>query len=386
MPPRRTRQPEYAGATGARESLERRWFRQFRAAPEFAALVTGQQLPGEPRHRWLPYKQGFAPGLVRQFLSELKQQNPNADGPVLDPFSGSGTTQIECARQGVPSLGVEALPVLTFVGQQKAAADFHPIPNVGPSAEVHEFAAHFIDPLHRAALICAVARRHTSDGRPLQNAPALRAVLLDVLREVRADLQESLAAPVDIQCGDARHLRHIASQSVSGILTSPPYLSRHDYTRITRPLEDVYRHWYAGGSLPAQRQRQVRAHPQAYRQQWQHPMPAAVDEACVALEQARQAKLAGIVRSYFQDTYAALCEMSRVLRPAGMVWLIIGGARLKDVYVPSDLILAELATTIGFRVTELRVARRLTDVGRKLGGLHNIAPRESILVIERRPG
>ena len=63
--------------------------------------------------------------------------------------------------------------------------------------------------------------------------------------------------------------------------------------------------------------------------------------------------------------------------------MIIGGARLKGVYIPSDLILAECASTFGFAVRSVRVARNLIDAGRKLGRLTNVGPREVLLVLRR---
>jgi len=53
------------------------------------------------------------------------------------------------------------------------------------------------------------------------------------------------------------------------------------------------------------------------------------------------------------------------------------------VYVPSDLIVAEIAERIGFQVEAIRVARDLVGAARKFGRLGHIAPRESLLVMHR---
>jgi len=38
---------------------------------------------------------------------------------VLDPFCGTGTTVVECKKQGIPSVGVEVNPVAPFAGAVK---------------------------------------------------------------------------------------------------------------------------------------------------------------------------------------------------------------------------------------------------------------------------
>src|SRR3990172_12751891 len=101
--------------TEAREALERRWRDRLIVEPKLATLVTAEGARREPFHRWLPYKQGFSPGLVRQFLGENQRtQKEWASHPVLDPFSGSGTCVVECAKYGVCAVGCEAIAALVF--------------------------------------------------------------------------------------------------------------------------------------------------------------------------------------------------------------------------------------------------------------------------------
>ncbi len=409
----------HAGAT-QREALERRWFRRLVDRPDLATLVTGESLSDEPLHRWFAYKQAFAPGLVRLFLREAAAQStlprsaaspggresraaaaaPPARAPapaLLDPFAGSGTAAIECARAGVDAIGVEALPSLAFLASARSAAGVPDLPDLSGCEAPVDFAARLQEPIHRAALLCAVSRRHSSDGKPLADAPPLSRALADVVAMMRADLRSPLPMPVRVVPGDARELAGIADSTIGGILTSPPYLSRHDYTRITRPIEELFAFWdrpaaRAGVQTPAPQDRQaaarrdaqVRAHPRAYARPWQSTPHPAVTESCAALQDAGERKLAGVTRSYFEDMTAALRQFARVLLPGGPCWIVIGGARLKDVYVPADLILAEMAADAGLDVLELRVARRLIPSGRKLGTLGDVAPRETLLLLRRR--
>ena len=374
-------------ATEAREAVERKWFGQIVRDDGLAPLVTGEQLGGEPFHRWVPMRQAFAPELVRRFLGEADglELGPRKP-PLLDPFAGSGTFVLECVRQGVEARGVEALESLVFRARARGAREIGDLPDLAGGESWEQVAQRLEEPIHRAALICAAARRYTSEGKLNRDAPSLGEVLAEVVDMMGEDLRQPLAMEPQVDRGDARDLDGMADASVGGVLTSPPYLSRHDYTRATRPHEMVYRYWYAGRDLGQRREDQVRAHPKAYARQWTARMPPAVTEACRALVLVGQGKLAGVVRSYFEDMFAALAECSRVLAEGRPCWVVVGGARLKNVYVPSDTILADVAKTCGFTVAGIRVARRLIPAGRKFGGLSDVSPRESILVLRKEPG
>lgn len=389
---RPTREP-----TDAREALERRWRQRLVPTPQLAELFTGEQNRREPYHRWLAYRQAFAPRLVRLFLAQAERlpgrtpgaAAPGAAPPLLDPFAGSGTFPIECARQDVPAIGVEALPALCFLAGACSAPDAPPLPPdvLDDAGDWRAIADRLTHPLHRAALMIAVARRHDSDGRPLREPPPLPQALRDAFAWIQADRRTALPRPVDVRQGDARTLDGIADESIGGLLTSPPYLSRHDYTRLTRPLQDLYARWHPAADpapdLALLRGRQLRAHPRAHATPWRRDMPPAVREAVDALREAGEPRLAGVVRSYFEDLFAALAAAARVLQPGRPCWVVIGGARLRDVYVPSDLVLAEHAAAAGFELRQVRAARRLIPTGRKLGRLEDVSPRESLLILRR---
>ncbi|MFQ5491172.1 MAG: hypothetical protein ACE5GE_10655 [Phycisphaerae bacterium] len=370
--------------TFARETLERRWYRRTEFVDALAPLVTATGRAEEPFHRWLPFKLAFSPELVRRFLSQhalaADQKQP---APLLDPFCGAGTFVIECARQGVPTRGIEASEALVYVARSTGADGWPDPPDLSDCPTWQDAAQRLTQPIHRCALICAVTRQHAGDGHLNKSAPPLLDVWSDVLQMMNDDLRQPLPIKPDVIPGDGRQLSDIPDASIRGILTSPPYLSRHDYTRVTRPAETVYRYWHLGRALHERRDDQIRAHPRAYARDWSGRPHPAVAEACEALLAVDQPKLAGVVRSYFEDLNQALAQCHRVLAPGAPFWMVIGGARFKDIYVPSDTILADLAETIGLTVHSIRVARRLTPGGRKLGSLPNVAPRESILVMHK---
>lgn len=58
-----------------------------------------------PVHDWYRFVLSFPPHLVRHYLADF---GVDASQYVLDPFCGTGTTLVECKKQGIPSIGIEA--------------------------------------------------------------------------------------------------------------------------------------------------------------------------------------------------------------------------------------------------------------------------------------
>ncbi|HOZ46793.1 MAG TPA: DNA methyltransferase [Candidatus Hydrogenedentes bacterium] len=74
-------------------------------------------------HRWYRFVLSFPPHLVRQYIERLAVPQ---GGVVLDPFCGTGTTVVECKKLGIPSVGLEALPMAHFASVVKT--DWTPDP------------------------------------------------------------------------------------------------------------------------------------------------------------------------------------------------------------------------------------------------------------------
>ena len=77
-----------------------------------------------PAHDWYRFVLSFPPHLVRDYVQRFGL------GPrsrVLDPFCGTGTTLVEAKKLGVPSYGVEAVPVSRLAASTKV--DWTPDPD-----------------------------------------------------------------------------------------------------------------------------------------------------------------------------------------------------------------------------------------------------------------
>ncbi|QYX32805.1 DNA methyltransferase [Sphaerospermopsis torques-reginae] len=69
----------------------------------------------ESVHRWYRLTPSYSPSLVRYFIELF---NITKDDFVVDPFSGRGTTVIECQKHGIKALGIEINPLLQQVGNK----------------------------------------------------------------------------------------------------------------------------------------------------------------------------------------------------------------------------------------------------------------------------
>ncbi len=69
----------------------------------------------ESVHRWYRLTPSYSPGLVRFLIKEFQITREHF---VLDPFSGRGTTSIECQKRGIKALGIEINPLLQQVGSK----------------------------------------------------------------------------------------------------------------------------------------------------------------------------------------------------------------------------------------------------------------------------
>lgn len=67
-------------------------------------------------HDWYRFVLSFPPHLVRHYLERF---GATARHRVLDPFCGTGTTLVECKKQKVASVGIEANPMACFASSVK---------------------------------------------------------------------------------------------------------------------------------------------------------------------------------------------------------------------------------------------------------------------------
>lgn len=385
-----------------------------------ASWLTPRPSREAPIHRWFVFPHSYAPELVDWLLASMMLPPRSV---VLDPFCGAGTTLVAAQRSGFESIGVDLLPLATLVSRAKtcrptrralrdaarrsiaAARRAHPAAPPGPvldraftPAVYGRLAAAF----HAAGrgtagecvqvAILSISRRFSrlvADGGWLRQAqrelpptrvPEELARATDVMI---GDLNAEAASPSTVIQDDARKLP-LPDASVHGVITSPPYPNRHDYTRVF--AVELELGFQLGDRVKALRYKSMRSHPEAR---------AAGSEACFDEPRSLSAQIAEVaerhpdpricrmLRGYFGDLHDVLGELHRVLVRHGQAALVVGNAQYCGVSIPVDDHLAEIATMVGFAVDDVRAVRIRGNSAQQMAAHGRRPSRESVVLLRR---
>jgi hypothetical protein len=235
-----------------------------------------------PVHRWFRYSAGFAAQWVEQVLAEWGIRQPQR---VLDPFVGSGTVPVVCDGLGIPSLGVEAHPVVSRICKAKllwatpperladfaadvlkqaqrrkaSTGDYPPLiersydPDILASLDAlksswlqvqDKSAQSELVWLALTAILRPTSKAGTAQWQYILPNKTKKRVLapLAAFRQqigiIEADLRwmqtRAAESRAQIIAGDARTLAEDVSHKVDAVITSPPYANNFDYADALR--------------------------------------------------------------------------------------------------------------------------------------------------------
>jgi DNA methylase len=248
-------------------------------------------------HDWYRFVLSYPPHLVQHYL---KKFGSDRNSRILDPFCGTGTTVVECKKQGIPTVGVEANPMAGFAGSTKLNWQVDPDQLLASAHQIAEAADAVISeekplrilsadsekillkhakdktssisplPLHKTLILLEQIDRASHPDCRSHHRLALAKAIVSVignlnfgpevgvtkakpdapvleswLKEVGAIaadltvLQPMQSSPAKVCHGDARQILQLLEPgSIDAVITSPPYPNEKDYTRTTR-LESV---------------------------------------------------------------------------------------------------------------------------------------------------
>ncbi len=302
----------------------------------------------------LPWRGQFTPGLAELMFATY---DPGT-GAVLDPFAGSGTTLLEAARRGRPSVGVEINPAAVELARVVSLAACAPDVRAGRLRD----AAKFLDGdvANESALLEGIRERPeladiltpTLLLAMRNGSSATRERIEAAFRVVRdaAALLPGAEVPTRLVLGDARSTP-VEDASVGFVLTSPPYINVFNYHQNYRPAVE---------RLGYDALRGARAELGANRKH-------------------RQNRFLTVVQ-YAQDMLLVIAELARVVAPGGRVVIVVGReSRVRGVAFPNaELIGAAFELDGRFEFARWHERSFVSRFGETIY--------EDVLVLERRTG
>lgn len=363
-----------------------------------------------PIHRWYPFIEGYSAELVDQILRVHKDPGTG----VFDPFGGSGTTALTAALAARDSYFCEVNPYLAWVALTKVKhareafaspslgflfellrlldspepllpAKPHPLLVVDQSRrffpdgvavdvvgllswierEVPEPACHLARLAVATSLIPSSNMIRRTDLRrrfPGDPPPApFRRIVKDRLLSILEDVQRAgwMLGGVTQQVGTDVRALGTTKEPFGLIITSPPYLNGTNYCRNTKlellalgfiPSEDdlggLRAHSITAGINNVSGRRGVPAR--------LDPVEAyATQVESVAYDQ----RIPAMIRGYFSDMKVALERIRANATREARFFLDIGDSRFAGVHIPTDELLAEIASSVGWRHVSTRLLR-----------------------------
>lgn len=254
---------------------------------------------GYPFHDWYNFVLGYTPMFPEYMLS---RENITVDDYVLDPFNGSGTTQLVCKLKGIPSYGIDANDFMVFAATQKLNWTIDPKKISDYKLDIINLFSKKVQAikwtdLEKIKELADCGRPQALDGRYISDKPLVKVLILrEVISDLKlsdeyhdlfmfavsailvsisnvkygpgfgvgkikedADVLKAFENKVDLiikdllsvsdsqkktpsiaLLGDSRHLsEYVEPNSIKLMITSPPYPGDHEYTKYSK-LELIF--------------------------------------------------------------------------------------------------------------------------------------------------
>lgn len=415
----------------AREALERRYRNLMKEALHWSPLVSYIGNKQVPLLRLYRFKEAFSLTLALELVQRFRL---TPDDLLLDPFCGMGTTLFAGMIRGVPSIGIDRLPVAAFIAQTipkffqlrqgslletfhalKAkvqtlepapVADDVPIMKIAfehetlmalrrwktalqllesPLREVFQFLLMSI--LEPCSFMSNDGQflRWKRNKQPLPPEVALERKVIEAeqdllcVRQLFGEPKQDAIPQVFL--GDARELgKGFLKRLPSAVITSPPYPNRYDYTR-SYSLELCFFFVRNFEELKAVRFSLLRSHIESKTNDCEQPPHPAVTEVLQALQgkPLNNPRIPVMLLAYFVDMERVIRGLAEVCASGASVAMVVDNVRFEGEIVPTDLILCDIAARYGFETDEIVVARYKGNSSQQMGRYGRLPVRESVL-------
>lgn len=362
-----------------------------------------------PIHRWHAYKEGFSPSFVKEFI--LKYSTSEED-VVLDPYGGVGTTVLSANELNRYGISLDVSPLGNFASEVKNAAytvedlallrstllhfseleDFDGSDNYAISPTVVGYFSHitysaiikvknFIETLdnikvHNIFLLSLMSllesvSTHKKNGNGVKRkihepSPTtfseLRELLVGKIKVVISDIEGKTFTSKNTIVKGSCLSNYTLTKKADIVITSPPYANCFDYSKVY--LVEL---WMSGFFKTKEDQRKFRENSMIshVHYQWKRHTEIAIpviDEVIVPLLQSKELwsnKIPQMITGYFRDLYTCLKNLTNNINDGAVLGFVVGNPTYAGVVVATDMILADIATMLGYTCLGIQIYRRV---------------------------
>lgn len=367
-----------------------------------------------PFQRWYRYKEGFSMQFIEKITEEYGDSKTKT---LLDPFSGSGTTVLTANKMGYRGIGFEVNPFSYFLmdvkqrnysGEevtlfeeeykrilnelQNDQFEVYELPKLSISAKVFQKEAEVAmmsckvkiyklegskvrDLLFLGWLACIEELSdYRKAGNGLKKRKTVKPIIVgksDVIKKLELQYRHMLS---DIKTDEILHQSNVifnksclnfserlGESVLDGIIFSPPYANCFDYTEIYK-LELWFGDFVKSyDDLKTLRNKSLRSHLNV-----KYENENLISDRSELLNQQLESvckaelwdkRIPKMIFSYFEDMFNIIDNCYKSLRKDGFCAIVVGNSAYGGIIVPTDLILAQYAESIGFRVDKIEVDR-----------------------------
>ena len=364
------------------------------------------------RHGWLRLTPAYSVQLVEDILSSL-DYSPQC---VLEPFSGTGTTELVCANRGIPSFALDINPFLVWFGNAKLKK--YTIDTLNECltvaqclmAKIETFEPTNLPPIHNihrwwgvleaeflAKLKSAIKTIEDTEINQLLSVAFCRTVIElsnAAFNHVSTSFKESNDTLFSTDIGierylsickmvvDSANIQPLVSSKVllhdsrtipdeymgvyDTVITSPPYPNRISYIRELRP----YMYWMdyletsnQASELDWQTIGGTWGKATSLLSTWEsdgtlHQYVYDIANEISSADNKSANLMATYVIKYFEDIRTHLVSVYYGLKSEGKVFYIIGNSNFYGITVPTERIYIDIMRDIGFVNIESRIVRK----------------------------
>ena len=399
----------------------------------FENLVNFKTNKTSPKHGWYNYKQGYGELLIKSIIEREKLSRNDF---ILDPFCGVGTTNLTAQSLGYKSIGFDINPMAVFATKIKThyfskeeikeiemrlnsfilpdkavrienskVVDTSFTPDVlDILLKIRTYADsivnEFVSGLFRFALLSIIddCSLKVKDGNGLKIKKNYKPILnlvshyLDKTKRMLDDIQ---IANYDTECQaiygsmiNEETFNRIKDRKVGLCVFSPPYANCFDYCEVYK-LE-----LWVGGFVKKyedfQRYRTLalRSHVNS---KFDHTIKNPSVDVDIVSEVVStfniwNKNIPDMLRGYFDDMKGLLHNLYKVIIPGAKCYIVVANSGYKGILVPTDLLLADAANDLGYKVNAIYRARTIRSSSQQMKILnsdYDDLMRETVLELQK---